>query len=304
MRSSGGADERRLRTEVALMTGIDPGLFISEDAPIGRHYPGGEMVVASGFTEGSRLEFEAGVEAALAARLLTQDEAAWLRELTRLCRLPPTPVTATEERRAALERLLDRLVAQAGTEESGMADMRVRLALDTAAAFRLLDAEDRRRHEERLEQLYHERAAERGPVEYDDSESEPLTGFKGIAAGPEQWHGRRLIAVECFDEGLVVHWQVRHELPAELRGRPQRDLYERFRPPEDSVDFAVLDDAGTRYRPGGSAGSSAVTSDCWVSSWVCVVRPGLPAGASALSVTLDGESFEVDVSGITERPAI
>jgi hypothetical protein len=304
MRSSGGADERRLRTEVALMTGIDPGLFVSGDAPIGRRYPGGEMMVMSAFTEGSRLEFDAGLEAALAARLLNQDEAAWLRELTRLCRLPPTAVTATDERKVALERLLERLVAEAGTEESGMADMRVRLALDTAAAFGLLNAKDRRRHEERLEQLYDERAAQRGPVEYDYSESEPLTGFKGIAAGREERHGRRLIAVECFEEGLIVRWEVRHELPAELRGRRESDVYERFLPPEDSVDLAVLDDAGTRYWPGARAETSAVLSDYWVSSSVCVVRPGLAPRASALSVTLDGERFEVDVSGIAEKPAV
>jgi hypothetical protein len=305
MRSLGGADERRLRTEVALVTGIDPGLFVSGDAPIGRHYPGGEMqVMGSSSAEDPRLELEAGVEAALAARLLTQDEAAWLRELTRLCRLPPTPVTTTEERRAALERLLERLVAEAGTEESGMADMRVRLALDTAAALGLLDEENRRRHEGRLEQLYDERAAERAADGYDDIESEPLTAFKGIAPGPEERNGRRVIAVECFDEGLVVRWEVRHELPAELRGRPEGEVYERFRPPEDSSDLAVLDDLGTLFRPGGGSGTAAVISDCWVSSWVCRVRPGLSPGTSALTVTLNDESFEVDVSGIPERPAV
>ena len=169
MPSSGAADERRLRVEVALLTGIAPGWFVPDSASIGRRFPGGEMVMESGFTEGPRPEFEAGLEAALAARLLTQDEAAWLHELTRLCRQPLTPVPTMEE--------------------TGMADMRVHLALDTAAALGLLDEEDRRRHEERLEQLYFEREAERDADEYDDLDSEPLTGFKGIAGGPAERNG-------------------------------------------------------------------------------------------------------------------
>jgi hypothetical protein len=214
-------------------------------------------------------------------------------------------VTATGERRAALERLLDHLVAQAATEETGMADMRVRLALDTAAALGLLDEEDRRHHEERLEQLYAERAAGGDAGEYDDDlETEPLIGFKGIAAGPEERNGRRLIAVECFDEGLVVRWEVKHQLPADLHGRPEGEVYERFRPPDDSLDLVALDDAGTRYHAGGGAGSAEVISDCWVSSWVFRFRPGLSPDATMLSVTLDDERFEVDVSGIPERPAV
>jgi hypothetical protein len=284
---------------------------------MGRRYPGGEMVVESAWAsrahapdedaamQGPQAEFDGGLEAALAAWVLSQDDAAWLRELTRLCGLPPTPVTATEERRAALERLIAGLVMQAATEQTGMADMRVHLALDTAAALGLLDEEDRRRHEERLEHVYAERAAEGDTDAYDDDvESELLIGFKGIAAGPEERNGRRLIAVECFDEGLMVRWEAKYELPAELHGRPEGEVYERFRPPDDSFDLVVLDDVGAHYRQGGGGGSAEVIGDCWVSSWVCRVRPGLSPGATVLSVAVGGESFEVDISGITERPTV
>jgi hypothetical protein len=314
MRSSGGADERRLRTEVALLTGVgDPAWYLYGDASIGRRYPGGEMHMASGGSvavvnesdedaapEDPQTQFEGALEAALVARLLSENDVAWVRELTRLCGLPPVPLDATEDRAAAIDQLIEEFVEQAAAEVTGTTDMRFRLALDTATALGLLDENARRRQEERLEQLY--RSQESGSAGSADSGPEPLTRFKGIAAGPGERNGQRLIAVECFDGGLVIRWETKHELPAELRGRPTGEVYDRFRPPDDSFDLAVSDDAGTEYAPGGGGGSSDVTAEHWVTTWTCRVQPGVPQGTRVLTVSLNGEPFEVDVAGFAERP--
>jgi hypothetical protein len=298
-----------------MLTGIgDPGWYLYEDVPIGRRYPGGEMFMASGGVEAvdvrdedtapedPQTQFEGAIDAALTAELMSEQDVTWLRELARLCGEPPVSLQATEERTAALERLIDERLEQVTTEDPRVPDMRFHLALDTAAALGLLDADGRRRHEDRLEQIYAEMYAEVA-VDHHDSGAEPLRGFKGVvAADPMEQNGRRLIAVECFDGGLVVRSETKYELPAELRGRPTGEVYDRFRPPDDSFELELADDVGTRYRPEGGGGSSTVTASHWVSLWCSRVRPGLPLGARVLSVSLDGEIFEVDVTGIAERP--
>jgi hypothetical protein len=309
------AAERRLRTEVALLTGIgDAGWYVYEGGSSGRRYPGGEIQVASGGValveapdedtapEDPQTQFAGALEAAIAAGLISDEGAAWLRELTRRCGLPPVPMAATGERVAAIERLVEELLRQAAAESTGIADMRFRLALDTAAGLGILDENSRRRHEERLEQLYRDQAKASEPARHDGSGSEPLTGFKGVAPGPGERNGQRLIAVECFERGLVIRWETKYELPAKLRGRPTGEVYDRFRPPDDSFDLALSDDAGTEYEPGGGGGSAHVTGDHWVSTWTCRVEPGVPQDARVLTVALNGEPFQVDVAGFAERP--
>ena len=315
-------DERRLRAEVALLTGLaDTGwcAYAREEGEAGaefdprgiRRFPGGELISESVYVAGAgdsedealQRRLEGGLEAGRAAGLFSDEQVEGLREVTTLCRQPAKSLRATGERRGRLERLIEGVLEPVVSDQTGMADMRFHLVLDTATVLGLLDEDQRRHFEERLEQVYLE-ALENQVDDYDDVSTEPLIGFKGVAAGPPERGGRWLKAVECFDGGLLIRCDVTHELPEQLRGRPAHEVFERFRPPDDSFEMSVTDDTGARYRSGGGGGSSDVIPGHWVSSWCWCFSPGLSPMARTLTVALDGESFEVDVAGIAERASI
>jgi hypothetical protein len=298
--------ERRLRAEVSLLAAIVEsqeewaGMRLVTDGSFEEQVMDSE----EGGVDERRNQFEGALEAALAAGLLPEAQARWLRELAERFGDPPPALDIPPEKRAELDRLLERLaqetVAARGAREIGHAEIRFEHALAAAGSLGALDQEQRREWQRRIGVLLG------GESEADDDEdrSEPLLGFKAVLAGPKERNGREVTSVECYDGGLVVRCRVRYELPGRLRDASRDEIYRRYRAPDDDVDPRVTDDTGAQYFVGDGGGSSEVEEGFWISLWDWTVTPGVTATARTLTVQLEDERFDFDVAGVSERPSV
>jgi hypothetical protein len=296
--------ERLRRAEVLLLVCIAEA---SEDPfPKGLGTP--HTIVAAGGGWGistRRGELEGALGAAQAARVLSEGSAERLRELARGFDRPAVWPDVSSERRAELDRLLDRLAAEsaAGEVDEG-SDPSVLFfqALETADFLDLLDG-DQRSHWERHF---------RGHQEYDpgsesehrDADSELLVGFKAVLAGPVARRGQRLVSVECYDGGLALRGESAVELPAGLRDSSLFEVDRHFHGSELDPEVEVTDDVGTSYQGWGSGASSDIEAGRYVSKWTLTFTPGVPAQARTLTVRVGEERFGFDVTGVAGRRAV
>jgi hypothetical protein len=147
--SSMSEKERQLRAEVLLLVSIAEA---SEDPfPKGLGTP--HTIAAGGGGWGisrRRGELEGGLGAALAARVLSEGSAERLRELARGFDRPPVWPDVSSERRAELDRVLDRLAAEGAAGDVDQASDPTVLffqALETADFLGLVDSDQRGRWE-------------------------------------------------------------------------------------------------------------------------------------------------------------
>jgi len=298
--------ERRLRAEVLLLVAIVEsqeewaGMRLVTDGSSEEHVMDSE----EGGVDERRNAFEGSLDAALAAEVLPEAQAGWLRELAERFGEPPATPDVAPERRAELERLLERLaretVAAGGTSEVNHAHVRFDHTLRAAGSLGALNEEQRRDWERRIHVL-HGGGSE---AEDDEGRSEPLVGFKAVLAGPKESNGKEVISVECYDGGLVVRCRVRYELPAHLRDASDHEIFKRFAAPDDDLDPFVTDDTGAEYLTQGGGGSGDIEEGFWISLWSWTVTPGLTANARTLTVQLEDERFDFDVAGVSERPSV
>jgi hypothetical protein len=211
---------------------------------------------------------EVALAAAAEIGLLPAERVEWLAELERGFDEPEAPPPPAPERREAFERLLE--------------DLGPDLVFDARAVGASLGLVDEY------------------VLGYD--EGERLVGFKGAAPGPPERDGKRIISVECYDGGLLLRYEVAYELPDELRGEPDGEVHRHFLDLQLDDRAEIEDDLGTGYQPDGGGGSSGLENGLWVSSWRASYRTPMPPGARRLTVDISGTRFELDVTGIAERP--
>jgi hypothetical protein len=212
--------------------------------------------------------FEGALALAAETGLLPADRVAWLAELERGFEQPEAAPPVTPERREAFQRLLEDLGPEL-VYDARMVGVRLGLVDEHV-------------------------------LKYDDFER--LIGFKGVVPGPPERDGKRVISVECYDGGLLVRYEVAHEVPDELRDKPEGAVHEHFLDLELEEDAGIEDDVGTDYCPEGGGGSSAVEDGRWVSAMRSSYRTPVPPHARRLTVDVYGTRFELDVTGIAERP--
>jgi hypothetical protein len=211
----------------------------------------------------------------------------------------------SSERRAALDRLLDRLAPESPAGEVDEASDPTVLffnALETADYLGMVDSDQRSHWERRLSDLqrYHS-----GPeCEHRDPDSEPLLGLRAVLAGPVERGGQRLVSVECYDGGLALRCESSVELPAGLRDSSSVEVDRHFHRRELDPEVEVTDDVGTSYAGHGGGGSRDVEAGRYVSKWTSTFTPGVPAQARTLTVGIGGERFDFDVTGVAARPAV
>jgi hypothetical protein len=296
--------ERQLRAEVLLLVSIAEA---SEDPfPKGLGTP--HTIAAGGGGWGisrRRGELEGGLGAALAARVLSEGSAERLRELARGFDRPPVWPDVSSERRAELDRVLDRLAAEGAAGDVDQASDPTVLffqALETADFLGLVDSDQRGRWERRFSDLQgYDSGSE---AEHRDADSEPLVGLKAVLAGPVARNGQRLVSVECYDGGLALRGESAVELPSGLRDSSSFDVTRHFHGSELDPDVEVTDDVGTRYRGRGSGASSDIEAGRYTSKWTSTFTPGVPAQTRTLTVRVGGERFDFDVTGVAGRPAV
>jgi hypothetical protein len=298
--------ERRLRAEVLLLAAIVAtqeewaDVRVLTDGLTEEHL----MDSGEGGVDQRWNEFEGALEAAMAAKILPEAQARWLRDLAEWFGDPPPTLDISREQRAELERLLEHLaeqtVATGGTPEADRAHRRFDHALTAAWSLGALAPEQRDDWQRRLGVLHG------GQSEVHDGEasSEPLLGFKAVLAGPPERNGKQVVSVECYDGGLVVRCRVRYELPDHLRDAPDDEIFRRFGVPNDDVDPRVTDDTGTEYWSEGGGGSSDVEERFWISLWTWTYAPGVTARARTLTIQLGDERFDFDVADVLGRPSV
>jgi hypothetical protein len=301
--------ERQLRAEVLLLVGIAEsqegwsGIRVTPDGALEQVVEGG-----MGSAHARRASFEGALDAAVAAKLLPDGRAAWLRDLAARFEEPSVPPELSHEQRANLDRALERLahetLAAGGSAEEGHAHLRFHDAVEAAHSLGALDAVQRRDWERRIGNL-HDYEAEVGELD-DEAQPEPLLGFKAVLAGPQERNGKQITSVECYDGGLVVRSRVSYEIEGDLRNAPSHEIFERFRRVDFELDshVEVTDDAGGRYYPGGGGGSSDVEEGFWISTWTWTFTPGVTPAARILTVHLGDHRFEFDATGVAERRAV
>jgi hypothetical protein len=298
--------ERRLRAEVLLLVGIAEsqeewsGIRVAPDGGLE------EQVVAGGRgAAGERWAlFDGALDAAVAAKLLPDTQAEWLQALAERFEEPASAPELSQEQRASLDRLLERLAEETvAGDGSGMdiyAHIRFHDAVSAAHSLGALDDDQVRGWERRLD-VMHAYESEAGDHD-DEDHSEPLLGFKAVLPGPQERNGKQVLSVECYDGGLVVRCRMRYEIEDGLRDASHWEISDRFRGLD--VDVAVTDDAGGKYFPGGGGGGSDIEEGFWISTWTWTITPGVTPAARTLTVHIGDERFEFDATGVAERPAI
>jgi hypothetical protein len=296
--------ERLLRAEVLLLVSIAEA---SEDPfPKGLGTP--HTIVAEGGGWGistRRGELEGALGAAKAARVLSEGWAERLRELARGFDRPAVWPDVFFERRAELDRLLDRLAAEsAGGEVDERSDAGVLFfqALDTVSFLGLVDGDQRSHWERHFSDLQEYDPGSES--EHRDAGSEPLVGFKAVLAGPVARGGQRLVSVECYDGGLALRGESSVELPAGLRDSSFFEVDRHFHGSELDPEVEVTDDVGTSYWGRGSGASSDIEAGRYISKWTSTFTPGVPAQARTLTVRVGEERFDFDVTGVAGRRAV
>jgi hypothetical protein len=298
--------ERRLRAEVLLLVGIAEsqeewsGIRVASDGSLE------EQVVAGGSgVSGERWAlFDGARDAAVAAKLLPDGQAEWLQALAERFEEPASAPELSQEQRARLDRLLERLAEETvAGDGSGMdihAHIRFHDAVTAAHSLGALDDDQVCGWERRLDVLhaYEFEAADHDEVDH----SEPLLGFKAVLAGPQERHGKQVTSVECYEGGLVVRCRMMYEIEDGLRDASPYEISERFRALD--VDIAVTDDVGGEYFPRGGGGGSDIEEGFWISTWTWTITPGVTPAARTLTVHLGDERFDFDATGVAERPAV
>jgi hypothetical protein len=222
--------------------------------------------------EGAQLE---GALAAAAAAGVLADDVEWLRVLDRGFE-EPEPAEVTPERRAELTSELE--------------------GLDPLLRFQAL------RVAQRVGAIEVDWGASFGEPGAPEPRVERLIGFKAVVPGPPERDGKRVISVECYDGGLLVRSEVAHDVPDDLRSEPEYVIVDHFHDLELHDEVEIEDDVGTRYLPDGGGGSGGLESGRWVSSWQLSYATPVPAEARRLTVAVSGTCFELDVTGVAERP--
>jgi hypothetical protein len=211
---------------------------------------------------------EIALAAAAEIGLLPPDRVDWLAELERGYDEPEAPPPLPSERRESFERLLE--------------DLGPDLVYDARAVGVSLALVDDY------------------VLSYDEGES--LVGFKGAVPGPPERDGKRVISVECYDGGVLVRYEVAHEVPDELRGEPEGEVHRHFLDLQLGERAEIEDDLGTGYEPEGGGGSTGLEDGRWVSTFRFSFRTPVPPQARRLTVDIAGTRFDLDVAGIAERP--
>jgi hypothetical protein len=296
--------EGRLRAEVLLLVAIVEsqeewaGMRLVVDGSLEEQVMDSE----EGGVDERRDQFEGALDAALAAELLPEAQAKWLQELAEQFGDPPATPDISPEQQAELERLLERLAQDAVAD--GRASVRAHMlfehAIEVAGSLGALDQEQRRDWQRRIAVLH---GGESEPHD-DEGRSEPLFGFKAVLAGPKERNGKEVTSIECYDGGLVVRCRVSYELPGRLRDASRDEIFGRFRPPDRDVDPRVTDDTGAEYLNTGGGGGGDFDEGFWISLWNWTVTPGVTATARTLTVQLEDEQFDFDVTGVSERPSV
>jgi hypothetical protein len=293
--------ERRLRAEVLLLVTLAES---QEDWTGFRVAPDGgfeEMQTfgGGGVSDEQRASFEGAFGAAVAAKLLPEGQAEWLRGLADRFEEPPAPPQLSPEQRAKLDRLLQRLaedtVAEGRSGRVGHALVRFHEAVRAAHSLGALDADDLVDWDRRIDVL-HGLESSAGDVA-EETRSEPLVGFKAVLPGPQGSNGMQVISVECYDGGLVVRSRTSHAIEGDVREADFRAL-------DVDVDVAVTDDAGVEYEGGGGGGGSGTDGGFLVSTWTWTFTPGVSPATRTLIVHLGDQRFEFDATGVAERPAV
>ena len=252
-----------------------------------------------------RGEVEGGLDAAQAARVLSDGSGERLRELARRFDRPAVWPDVSSERRAELDRLLNRLAADSAArdvDEASDAAVLFFQALDTADFLGLVDSEQRSYWERHFSDLRgHDFGSESVRR---DAESEPLVGLKAVLAGPVARDGQLLVSVECYDGGLALRGESAVELPAGLRDSSPFEVHRHFHGSELETDVEVTDDVGTGYRGHGVGGSSDIEAGRYIFKWTSTFTPGVAAPARTLTVRVGEERFDFDVTGVARRPAV
>jgi hypothetical protein len=145
--------------------------------------------------------FEGALDAAVAAELLPDGQAQWLQAIAARFEEPAAPLELSQQQRASLDRLLERLAEETvAADGSGMdihAHIRFQDAVSAAHSLGALDDYQVRGWERRLDVL---RAYEFEAADHDDEDhSEPLLGFKAVLAGPQERNGKLVTSVECYE---------------------------------------------------------------------------------------------------------
>ncbi len=160
-------------------------------------------------------------------------------------------------------------------------------ALDAAVALELISPQRRR-----------ELLALRERLEGDDEDDEPagadaLPRVRAVLPGPTPWRdGLRVLSVACYEDSVDVRWEWMRPLSGEP-GVADRDVRAR-----------IADDVGTEYTGAGGGGTGWRPAEgTWLSAGHDAVRPGIPAAARTLTVSVGGTRIELDVTGVGERPA-
>jgi hypothetical protein len=297
--------ERLVRAEVLLLVSIAEA---SEDPfPKGLGTPHAIVAAGGGWGISTRRgEVEGGLGAAQAARVLSDGSAERLRELARGFDRPAVWPDVSSERRAELDRLLDRLAAESAAgdvDEASDPTVLFFQALETAAFLGVVESDQRSHWERRFRDLQgygfgHE-------SQHPDAGSESLVGLRAVLAGPVASNGQRLVSVECYDGGLALRGESAVEVPAGLRDSSLFEVHRHFHLSELETDVVeVTDDVGTSYRGHGSSASPDIEAGHYISKWTSTFTPGVPAQTRTLTVRLGEERFDFDVTGVAGRPAV
>jgi hypothetical protein len=226
----------------------------------------------------ARHELDGALAAADAAGLLSGERAEWLRDLDAHFAEPIEAIELTDE--------------PTGRMEAHLAALDGEQRFEAAYVLRRLGIE-----------LLDEDARDDVCVEY---ESPELLELKAVLPGPPVAKGgARVFSVECYDGGVLVRWELARPIPEEL-GPPSvalmsnhlHRLYTGIQPPR------LSDDADTAYVNQGGGGGGYLAGDSWVIEQRMTFAPGVPSGATTLSVELDGGSFGFDVTRVAERPGL
>jgi hypothetical protein len=230
-----------------------------------------------------RRAFETSIPAGLAIGALTTESAEWLRSLDAGFDGPPGPLALNPDARAAMEEVLATGRPQEDDDDA-LAFAEATAALERVGA---LSEEDARR----LRSGVYGPGDEGWTMELPASDA--MLALKAVLPGAPPRNGIAVLSVECYERGITVRTIVERPL-AEGWAEDRFGL----------VRVSLRDDLGTEWTPHGGSCSGFEQGDVVIREAETGFTGGVPSGSRRLTVHVEGESFDFDVTGVAERPAV